>query len=256
MIPFDAGLRRAEPQEFIDQVLVARSAHAGCRWGRTSASAIAPRATRVLAADRAVRDAGRGARRGSTARSSPRATSARWCRRARSRSRRGFLGAPFQMRGEVVQGDRRGRELGLPDRQHRPRRGACVPRPRRVRRARRRGVRGGQRRRAPDVRDRARACWSRPTCSTATSISTARILRVELPAAAARRAAVRVGRRADRADAPTTSNARASSASAGRPACYAHRPHDPDTASASTSWSRSSATATRTPARPRSRSRC
>ena len=38
-----------------------------------------------------------------------------------------FLGAPFQMRGEVVGGDRRGRTLGFPDRQSRPRRRATRP---------------------------------------------------------------------------------------------------------------------------------
>ena len=44
-----------------------------------------------------------------------------------------FLGGPFLFEGEVVVGDRRGRELGMPDREHRARRRLVMPRSRRVR---------------------------------------------------------------------------------------------------------------------------
>ena len=44
-----------------------------------------------------------------------------------------LLGAPFQLRGEVVHGDERGRELGFPTANLDPRGGARVSRPRRLR---------------------------------------------------------------------------------------------------------------------------
>jgi riboflavin kinase/FMN adenylyltransferase len=55
-----------------------------------------------------------------------------------------FLGAPFQMRGTVVHGDKRGRTLGYPT-------SACA---------------------RPSRRDA--ACWSRRSCSSSTAISTGR----------------------------------------------------------------------------------
>ena len=75
-----------------------------------------------------------------------------------------FLGAPFQMRGEVVHGDERGRTLGFPDRQHRPRRGAGVPRatastsPAPATAHARRSASACARRSGP-----VGLCWSRPT---------------------------------------------------------------------------------------------
>ena len=68
-----------------------------------------------------------------------------------------LLGAPFMVQGEVVHGDKRGRELGFPTANLVPQTGYVTPG---------HGVyacrtgdghrRGGQRRRAPDVHDRAR----------------------------------------------------------------------------------------------------
>ena len=115
VIPFDerfaqrsaAGLRRPASSS-------SASARRTSRSARTSASATAPRATRRCcgADERSRRGSSRWSR--SRARSSPPATSAGSCSPARSSTRRRFLGAPFQLRGEVVGGDRRGRELGFP----------------------------------------------------------------------------------------------------------------------------------------------
>ena len=92
-------------------------------------------------------------------------------------------------------------EARLPDRQHRPRRGARLPGPRGLRVPGRRRVRGGQRRHPADVRDRA--------------VAAGRGLRARLrrgsvrpgpddrvPRTAPRRVAVRIGRGSDRADGP------------------------------------------------------
>ena len=68
------------------------------------------------------------------------------------------LGAPFMVEGEVVERRPARPRARLPDRQHRPRRPPRDPRPRRLRGLRRRRPGGGQRRRAPDLRDRPRAC--------------------------------------------------------------------------------------------------
>ncbi len=68
-----------------------------------------------------------------------------------------FLGAPFQLRGEVIARRRAWARAGVPDRQPRARGGARVPRPRGVRvPGQRRCTRRRQHRRAPDVRDRSR----------------------------------------------------------------------------------------------------
>ena len=50
----------------------------------------------------------------STARPSPRPGSARWSRSATSRRRCAASARPFLLEGEVVEGDKRGRELGFP----------------------------------------------------------------------------------------------------------------------------------------------
>ena len=201
VIPFDEGFADQSPQEFIDEVLVGGLGPRTCRWGRTSASATARRATR------------------------------RCCRRTSSFETRvvplvevdgeivssshirglvlagevepaaRFLGAPFQLRGEVVRGRPARPRARLPDRQHRSRRGARLPGPRRLRSARRRRLRGGQRRRAAHVRHRpgraGRGLPARPARSTSTGAAADRV-----PPAAAGRAALRIGRGAGRADAP------------------------------------------------------
>ncbi len=149
----------------------------------------------------------------------------------------GDVGAGHEVPGVPVPAARRGRarrsaraRAGLPDRQHRPRRGPGVPGPRRLRGARRRRLRGGQRRRAPDVRDRpggaGRGLPARPRHRPVREDPEDR-----LSGPAARRAAVRLGRRADRADAArrradAASCADRRSARPATPACYAQRPHD------------------------------
>ncbi len=92
----------------------ARSALHMCRSVRTSASATAPRATRrcsakTSASPRVWRHCWR-----SKGRSSPPATYEGSCSAGEVEQATSFLGAPFQMRGEVVHGDERGRELGFP----------------------------------------------------------------------------------------------------------------------------------------------
>ena len=115
MLPFDDGVRRAlTPEGSSTTCSSARSARRTCRWGRTSASATTPQGdAALLAADERFETRRRAASR-STARSCPRATSAGWSRAARSSYADELLGAPFQLRGEVVHGDKRGRELGFP----------------------------------------------------------------------------------------------------------------------------------------------
>jgi ribosomal protein S15 len=103
-----------------------------------------------------------------------------------------LLGDRFQLRGTVVAGDRRGRTLGYPT-------ANLVPRPRRLRRLRQRRGGGGQRRRAPDLRHRARRVGGgvpdrlrrRPLRNRAAA---------RLRLATARRARLRDGRRAGGAD--------------------------------------------------------
>ena len=68
------------------------------------------------------------------------------------------LGAPFLLEGTVVEGDKRGRTLGFPTANVVPVGGLRLPRARRLCGVCQRDPRRGQRRRAPDLRDRARAC--------------------------------------------------------------------------------------------------
>jgi riboflavin kinase/FMN adenylyltransferase len=114
VIPFDEGFAQQTPAEFIDQVLVGRlqathvSVGANFRFGHLAAGDSA-----LLAAD------GRFATRvvalvqvdGEIVSSSHirRLVLAGDVERAAV-----LLGAPFQLRGEVIRGDRRGRELGFP----------------------------------------------------------------------------------------------------------------------------------------------
>jgi riboflavin kinase/FMN adenylyltransferase len=114
VIPFDAGFAQQSPAEFIDQILVGRleathiSVGANFRFGHLASGDSA-----LLAAD------GRFVTRvvalvesdGEIVSSSHirRLVAAGDVQRAAA-----LLGAPFQLRGEVIHGDKRGRELGFP----------------------------------------------------------------------------------------------------------------------------------------------
>ena len=126
---------RARPQDFVDDVLVGR-ARRDARVGGGELPLRPQRAGRRGAARRRRRASRRASCRcsRSTARSSPRATSAAWSPAGRRRVRAGaLLGAPFAMDGEVVHGDKRGRDARLPDGEPRPRRRLRHARPRRLR---------------------------------------------------------------------------------------------------------------------------
>ena len=91
------------------------------------------------------------------------------------------LGSPFQLRGPVAHGDKRGRTLGYPTANLVPGPGAHLPRPRRLRlpRGGRAGRRvalvagGDERRRAARRSSPGAGCSSRRSCSTSTATSTA-----------------------------------------------------------------------------------
>ena len=115
VIPFDDGFAHQTAEEFIDHILVERSAgDAGVGGGELPLRAPRRRRSRRCSPRTGGSRPGSCRWSRSTARSSPRATSAAWCWPARSRPPTRFLGAPFQLRGEVVQGDQRGRTLGFP----------------------------------------------------------------------------------------------------------------------------------------------
>jgi riboflavin kinase/FMN adenylyltransferase len=114
LIPFDAQFALQTPQEFIDHVLVERlcathvSVGENFRFGHGAAGD-----TDMLAADprfatRVVRLVEVDGEIVSSSHIRGLVSAGDVERAAR------FLGAPFQMRGEVVTGDRRGRELGFP----------------------------------------------------------------------------------------------------------------------------------------------
>ena len=114
LIPFDAQFALQTPQEFIDHVLVERlcathvSVGENFRFGHGAAGD-----TEMLAADprfvtRVVRLVEVDGEIVSSSHIRGLVSAGDVGRAAR------FLGAPFQMRGEVVTGDRRGRELGFP----------------------------------------------------------------------------------------------------------------------------------------------
>ena len=109
------------------------------------------------------------------------------------------LGAPFMVEGTVVHRRPARPRAGLPDRQHRPRRPPRDPRPRRLRGLRQRRPRGGQRRRAADLRERPRGADrdlpDRPRRRPLRHRAAGRLRR-----APARREALRRGRGADRPD--------------------------------------------------------
>ena len=206
MIPFDArvrgalgaGLRRRRAR---------RRARRDARLGRRELP-LRPQGAgrrRAAARRRALRDARRASCWRSTARSSPRATSAGSCSAARSSTPASLLGDPFTLAGEVVHGDERGRELGYPTANLVPDAALRDARPRRLRGARattaasggRAG--GGQHRRAPDVRHRPRrAHRGLPAGLRRRPLRQPPGARV--PQAPARREALRVRRRARRPD--------------------------------------------------------
>ena len=175
VIPFDEGFAHQSPQEFIDHVLVERLRR-DARLGRRELPLRPPRRGRPRAARRPTSASRRGSCRSSrsTARSSPRATSARSCSPARSMLAARFLGAP-------VPDPRRGRRPatgGAASSASRPptsspTRRSSAPatastRPAPTAPARRSASACG-RRSGPAGR-----CSSRPSCSIATSTSTAR----------------------------------------------------------------------------------
>jgi riboflavin kinase / FMN adenylyltransferase len=114
LIPFDEQFARQTPQEFIDHVLVQRlcathvSVGENFRFGHRAAGD-----TDMLGADarfetRVVRIVEVDGEIVSSSHIRALVSAGDVAHAAR------FLGAPFQMRGEVVTGDRRGRELGFP----------------------------------------------------------------------------------------------------------------------------------------------
>ena len=180
VIPFDGAFAAQSPQAFIDDVLVAElgaervSVGENFRFGHRAKGdaallqaqdAFTTRVVELVEADGEVVSSSR--IRGS---SRP-ATSARPNR---------LLGAPFELRGPVAHGDKRGRTLGYPT-------ANLVPDPARVCPAH--GVyacraaievdgawRGGRRRRAwacARPSSPASACWRRRSCSASTATSTA-----------------------------------------------------------------------------------
>ena len=208
VIPFDGRFASQSPSEFIDHVLVDRAVgHPRLGRARTSASATAPRATRRCSpptprfATRVVElvevDG-----RGRLLQPHPRAglapaTSSRPAR---------FLGAPFQMRGEVIHGrpPRAASSASQPPTSFPTTTWSCPGHG--VYAARADGtLRGGQRRGTANVRRPAGRCSWRPTCSTRRGPLRPGQLADRLPLPAARRAAVRQRRGAGGADAPSTS---------------------------------------------------
>ena len=185
-LPFDREVAGWSPEEFVDRVLVdalhaaAVVVGANFRFGHRAAGDVAtlPRAGRSRRLRR------RGDRRSTAARrSGRRPTSAPAWPPATSPGAAEALGRPFTVRGVVVRGDQRGRELGFPTANVPDQRDGRGSRRRRVRRvaaaARHRRALPGrdQRRHQPDLRRRARAARRelrarpRPTSSSTASRS-------------------------------------------------------------------------------------
>ena len=203
MIPFDAEFAKRSADEFVDDVLVGAlgatrvAIGENFRFGHKAQGD--PRLLAPTSASR--RPCTRCSR--STARSSPRATSAASCWRARWPRPTRLLGAPFQLCGEVVARRRARARARLPDRQPRARRGARLSRARRLRVP------------APTAASPAAVSIGvRPTFETGRGeLIEAYLLDFDgdlygqhavprVPRAPARRAALRHGRGARRADAP------------------------------------------------------
>lgn len=114
VIPFDEGFAQQSPQEFVDQVLIERlqathvSVGENFRFGHRAAGA-----PRMLAADGRFRT-----RVVPLVEADGEIVSSSHIRAlvlaGEVELAAHFLGVPFQLRGEVVRGDQRGRELGFP----------------------------------------------------------------------------------------------------------------------------------------------
>ena len=114
VIPFDREFASRSAEEFVEEELIGRlGRRAACRWGRTSASARAPRARRSSCAARR-RDPG-GAAGGGRGRDGLLEPHPRPGRRRRGREgRRASWAGRSCSRARWCSGDRRGRELGMP----------------------------------------------------------------------------------------------------------------------------------------------
>ena len=178
-----------------------------------------------------------------------------------------FLGAPFQLRGEVVEGDQRGRTLGFPTANIVPDEALVCPGHGIYAARTPEALRRGQHRRPADVRHRPGVARRGLSCSTSTAISTAaRCGSTSSRGCAASAGSSRPRRWSSRWTA--TSSARASSVGgrtgSGRPGrrdpptsgLLASSSRWPSPRNASKSSPPSSETVLPTPARPRSRSRC
>ena len=135
MIPFDRDVRGAQRpglrRRRARRAAAARrtsSVGENFRFGHKRAGRRRPAARR-----RALRDARRAAARGRRRGRLAPATSAASCSAARSSTPAQLLGAPFALDGEVVHGDKRGRELGFPTANLVPDAGLRHARPRRLR---------------------------------------------------------------------------------------------------------------------------
>ena len=113
MIPFDRGFASQTAEEFVSEVLSKGSAPSRYRWGRTSVSGRAQGHARFL------REHGEFETRGvPLVEAAGETISSSHIRGLVAAGEVGaaaeFLGGPFLFEGEVVPGDRRGRELGMP----------------------------------------------------------------------------------------------------------------------------------------------
>ena len=174
VIPFDEGFAHQTPQEFVDHILVERlratrvSVGENFRFGHRAAGDPAQLAaderfeTRVVPLVEVDGEIVSSSHIRGLVLAGEVELAAR------------FLGAPFQLRGEVVTGDQRGRTLGFPTANIVPDEALVCPghgdlrRPDRRRRARR-SASGCAQPSGPAGR-----CWSRPTCSTPSATCTAR----------------------------------------------------------------------------------
>jgi riboflavin kinase/FMN adenylyltransferase len=114
VIPFDAAFAQQGPEAFVDEILVRRlqathvSVGENFRFGHDAAGDTARLAADTRFATRVVRLVEAGGEIVSSSHIRALVAAGEVDQAAR------FLGAPFQMRGQVVHGDQRGRELGFP----------------------------------------------------------------------------------------------------------------------------------------------
>ena len=128
VISFDDGFAHESPRQFIDEVLVGRLGATHVSVGENFRLRLPGQpATPDAAGGRwplRARASCRSSR--STVRSSLKPDPGARHRR-RDRGRRALIGGPFMLRGEVVHGDRRGRELGFPTANIVPDEALCLP---------------------------------------------------------------------------------------------------------------------------------